>query len=86
MASGGAAALDGLCQTVDHVVKTIGEGVDVVVGYAAETEEHYACYADKEGGAAVAINLEAWQWLIVRDDIHRLDDEEIVVERDDGVD
>lgn len=70
----------------EDFVETIGEGVNPVVGYAADAEKEYAGDADGESPAGGAVYTESGEWLVVGRDIHGLDDKQIVVEGDDGID
>lgn len=63
-----------------------GELVDIGVEPADDADEDYAHDAEGKAHTGVAVALESGYRLLVGLDIHGLDDEQIVVEGDDGVD
>ena len=81
-----AATVHCILAAIGNGVESVGKAVDEVVGNTADAEEHHACHAEEEGGAAVAVNPESGERILVGDDVHGLDDKQVVVERDDGVD
>ena len=73
-----------------NVISTLrsadGYGCEPVVDAAAYSEEHDAYSAEGESQLGVEIALEGGQGRVGRDDVHRLHDEQVVVETHHGVD
>ena len=63
-----------------------GDGCEPVEDAAAYSEEDDASSADGESQLGVEIALEGGQRLVGGNDVHRLDNEQIVVETHNGVD
>ena len=66
-------------------LEAVAEAADVVVEHTAETEYQHTEGAEEEGYASVNVALERRYRAFVGLDVHGLDDEQIVVERDDGI-
>lgn len=62
------------------------EAFDVVVNATHQTEQHNTYYANAEGCIAIAIVFEGRERVVIGIDVHRLHDEQVVVERDHCVD
>ena len=63
-----------------------GDWREPVVDAAAYTEEHNANGAESKRQLGVEVALERGQGRLCRDDVHRLDNEQIVVETHYGID
>ena len=63
-----------------------GEAFDIVVNATHQTEQNNAYYANAEGCIAIAIVFEGRERVVIGIDVHRLHDEQVVVERDHRVD
>lgn len=71
----------------EYRVALFGEGEDVVVDHAHDTEEDDTGYGDYQAKSLCGARLEGRNFALVFGvDIHRLNYEEIVVEGNDGVD
>ena len=66
-------------------LEAVTERVDVVVEHAAQTAHDDAGDAEEQGEAGVDVATEGGYGVVGRCDVHGLNDEQVVVERDDGV-
>ena len=62
------------------------EAFDVVINTTHQTEQHDTYHANAEGCIAIAIVFEGRERVVIGIDVHRLHDEQVVVERDHRVD
>ena len=59
---------------------TVREGVKIAVNATKDAEEHNTCYANGDGSARITVALESGNGVLVRIDVHRFHNEEVVVE------
>lgn len=66
--------------------ETVAKEVYVIVETAGDAKQHHTEHADAKGGTRAAVAAEGGDGGLVGLNVHGLDDEQVVVERNDGVD